>query len=80
MIGFINKCIFILNLSLARFSDCLSKGNTLRFPFLHIRVVMRGDCCYQKELNLIRWNDKEPKYDIRDWDEGHGKMDNGDEN
>lgn len=24
---------------------------------------------WKKELNLIRWNDKEPKYDIRDWDE-----------
>ena len=22
---------------------------------------------WTKELNMIRWNDREPKYDIRDW-------------
>ncbi len=22
---------------------------------------------WSKELNLISWNDREPKYDIRDW-------------
>ena len=32
---------------------------------------------WKKELNLISWNDKEPKYDIRDWDETHGKMGKG---
>jgi hypothetical protein len=30
-----------------------------------------------KELNLIRWNDKEPKFDIRDWDASHEKMGKG---
>ena len=23
---------------------------------------------WSKELNLISWHDREPKYDIRDWD------------
>jgi len=32
---------------------------------------------WKKELNLISWNDKEPKYDIRDWDSDHGKMGKG---
>ena len=32
---------------------------------------------WKKELNLISWNDKEPKYDIRDWDEEHKKMGKG---
>ncbi|TXW59730.1 hypothetical protein D4M64_11785 [Enterococcus gallinarum] len=29
------------------------------------------------ELNLISWNDREPKYDIRDWAPEHEKMGNG---
>lgn len=32
---------------------------------------------WNKELNLISWNDKEPKYDIRDWDSEHKKMGKG---
>ena len=32
---------------------------------------------WKKELNLISWNDKEPKYDIRDWDGEHKKMGKG---
>ena len=30
-----------------------------------------------KELNLISWNDREPKYDIRDWSPEHEKMGKG---
>lgn len=32
---------------------------------------------WKKELNLISWNDKEPKYDLRDWDSEHEKMGKG---
>lgn len=32
---------------------------------------------WRKELNLVSWNDKEPKYDIRDWDSEHKKMGKG---
>ena len=32
---------------------------------------------WKKELNFISWNDKEEKYDIRDWDEEHKKMGKG---
>ena len=30
-----------------------------------------------KELNLISWNDKSPKYDIREWSPDHSKMGKG---
>jgi len=30
-----------------------------------------------KELNLISWNEKQAKYDIRDWDLEHKKMGKG---
>lgn len=32
---------------------------------------------WKKELNLIRWNDKEPKYDLREWSPDHQKMGKG---
>lgn len=32
---------------------------------------------WTKELNLVSWNDKDPKYDIRDWDPEHKKMGKG---
>lgn len=32
---------------------------------------------WKKELNLISWNEREPKYDIRDWSENHEKMGKG---
>ena len=30
-----------------------------------------------KEVNLISWNEKEPKYDIRDWAPDHSRMGKG---
>lgn len=32
---------------------------------------------WSKQLNLISWNDAEPKYDIRDWAPGREKMGKG---
>ena len=32
---------------------------------------------WTKELNLISWNGKEPKYDIRDWSPDHEKTGKG---
>lgn len=32
---------------------------------------------WAKELNLISWNDREPKFDLRDWSADHEKMGKG---
>lgn len=32
---------------------------------------------WTKELNLVSWNDKEEKFDIREWDPTHEKMGKG---
>jgi len=32
---------------------------------------------WTKELNLVSWNGREPKYDIREWDPDHEKMGKG---
>lgn len=40
-------------------------------------VVSENAKGWTKELNLISWNDREPKYDIRDWGPDHSKMGKG---
>ena len=32
-----------------------------------IGVISKANSGWAKELNLISWNDREAKYDIRDW-------------
>lgn len=32
---------------------------------------------WRKELNLVSWNDRPPKFDLRDWAPDHEKMGKG---
>lgn len=43
----------------------------------HIGVLSESDKGWRKELNLISWNERDPKYDIRDWSPEHEKMGKG---
>jgi len=43
----------------------------------HIGVLSEGSKGWRKELNLVSWNDREPKYDIRDWASENAKMGKG---
>ncbi len=42
-----------------------------------IGVLSTSASGWQKELNLISWNDRDPKYDIRDWSADLEKMGKG---
>ncbi len=42
-----------------------------------IAVLSEGSKGWQKELNLISWNGRAPKYDLRDWAPDHEKMGKG---
>lgn len=42
-----------------------------------IGVLSKNAKGWCKELNLVSWNNREPKYDIRDWSEGHEKTGKG---
>jgi hypothetical protein len=44
---------------------------------MQIGVVSQSASGWTKELNLISWNGRAPKYDIRDWSPGHQKMGRG---
>lgn len=43
----------------------------------HIGVLSTGSKGWAKELNLVSWNGREPKYDIREWSPEHDKMGKG---
>ena len=43
----------------------------------HIGVLSESAKGWTKELNLISWNEREPKYDIREWSPEREKMGKG---
>ena len=43
----------------------------------HIGTLSESAKGWTKELNLISWNDREPKYDIREWSPEREKMGKG---
>ena len=43
----------------------------------NIGILSTSPKGWTKELNLISWNGKAPKYDIRDWSPEHEKMGKG---
>ena len=40
-------------------------------------VLSQRQTGWTTELNYVSWNDREPKYDIRDWAPEHEKMGKG---
>ena len=43
----------------------------------HIGVLAEGTKGWKKEVNLVSWNERPPKLDLREWDENHVKMSKG---
>ena len=43
----------------------------------HIGVLSESAKGWRKELNLVSWNGRDPKYDLRDWSSEHEKMGKG---
>lgn len=43
----------------------------------HIKTLSTNAKGWSKELNMVSWNEREAKYDIREWDESHEKMGKG---
>jgi hypothetical protein len=43
----------------------------------HIATLSTSTKGWTKELNLVSWNDREPKYDLREWDPAHETMSKG---
>jgi hypothetical protein len=44
---------------------------------MQIGVLSQSNSGWTKEVNLISWNGRAPKYDIRDWSPGHERLGRG---
>jgi hypothetical protein len=42
-----------------------------------IGVLSTSNSGWARELNLVSWNERDPKYDIREWSPDGGKMGKG---
>jgi hypothetical protein len=42
-----------------------------------IGVLSESAKGWTKELNLVSWNGRDPKYDVREWSPDHAKMGKG---
>lgn len=42
-----------------------------------IKVLSESTKGWTKEFNLVSWNDREPKFDLREWAPEHEKMGKG---
>ncbi len=42
-----------------------------------VGTISENNKGWSKELNLISWNNREAKYDLRDWSSEHEKMGKG---
>ena len=59
------------------------KQRSLIMPEIKYEVVKElgklssMDSGWAKEINLVSWNDREPVYDIRTWNQNHDRMGKG---
>ena len=54
------------------------KKQTITFEIIkQLGVISKSPTGWNKELNIVKWGDREPKYDIRDWDKKHERMSRG---
>lgn len=42
-----------------------------------IAILSESARGWNKELNLVSWNEREPKFDIREWSPDHARMGKG---
>ena len=53
-------------------------GDPISFRILeHLGVLRASASGWTRELNYISWNDRPPKYDVRDWTPDHKKSTRG---
>ena len=59
-----------------------TKSNTNTTPInftikKHLSVLRTSPAGWTRELNIVKWEDAEPKFDIRDWAPDHKKFSKG---
>lgn len=54
------------------------KGDEIEFKLeRHLAVLGASKGGWTTELNMVSWNGREPKLDVRPWDPGHQRMGKG---
>lgn len=54
------------------------QNETISFEIIkQLGVLSENSQDWKKEINLISWNENEPKYNIRDWEPSHEHMSRG---
>lgn len=43
----------------------------------NLGILSENDKGWRKELNLVSWNERPAKYDLRDWNPDHTRMTKG---
>lgn len=43
----------------------------------HIGILSENPKGWKKEINLVSWNDRDAKFDIREWSPDHDRMGKG---
>ena len=52
--------------------------NEVKFEIVEqLGVLSESEKGWKKEINLVSWNDSEPRYDIRSWSPEHEKVGKG---
>lgn len=56
----------------------MNDAKELKFEIVEqIGEISESTKGWKKELNLVKWNDRDAKFDIRDWDSEHSRMGKG---
>ena len=56
----------------------MAKNDEMKFEIVqHFGVLKERKNGWKKEVNKVSWNDAEPKWDIREWNEEHDKSSKG---
>jgi len=56
----------------------MAEAKEIKFTIVkELGVVATGTKGWTKELNYVSWNDRAPRYDLREWAPDHQKMGKG---
>jgi hypothetical protein len=56
----------------------IDKHSQIKFEIIKkMGMLSKTASGWEKQLNLMRWNERDPKYDIREWSPDGGKMGKG---
>ena len=63
---------------MAVYNDNNNQNREVEFKLIEqLGIIDRHKTGWNREVNIVAWNGKQPKFDIRDWDPDHERMSRG---